>query len=638
MNPEEPSLNHAPLLLVPQLTQLLAGLGLGGVTTISSHRELTPSLLICILERLTKKRLPLSDADREGLFGSNAQKVHGLKIFLGVLQADVVCKDVGLSALDPFRLARGEDHETLFMAQLLCWAAGADRELRAEGGMEERSGSPSTLTTRNTASSPLLVGVKEEEETPDTSVSADAPAPHNARCIHEIPEPSLILSPITPERQSLPLPPPHCSPPRCIHQVPSPPMLLSPMIPTRSDRTLSLSLPPPSSPSVRYTGHLTFVDEDAEIAAFEASRSRSSSSSLLLSTAAPPLRSTAQAPERALAKEHARTRHLTRQKADLLEQLARMGVDSDPESHPVGREEEDEWDCGTFRYRSPYSSCLWEAVMPERYSGMPARASRLLDSPTDCSGDLFHPLRGMTAMIVGSGVWVSKTITNMSDSFWAGQQAAYMTQYNQAQAALGIIYLANLSLRRAEIEMRYNIECSEAIHQRRQPPSPPEYPTVSDAEREAIESRFCALFNMERQNLWQTRKLGEKPAADECLEELSLSTPGNSVRIKRTSGGSGGAQRRVIPTHTEHRSSAVSKNVRKSSENRRRLKSRTRIKVEGGQEESGYAHRGELGGCPSPGTAANSGGVVEIRTKVGDSQTAMHSIGLELAGEREVYE
>jgi hypothetical protein len=44
-----------------------------------------------------------------------------MKTFLGVLETDFLQTDVGLSDLDPRRLADGEWEEVLFIAELLCW-------------------------------------------------------------------------------------------------------------------------------------------------------------------------------------------------------------------------------------------------------------------------------------------------------------------------------------------------------------------------------------------------------------------------------------------------------------------------------------------------------------------------------------
>jgi hypothetical protein len=44
-----------------------------------------------------------------------------MKIFLGVLETDILKADVGLSDVDPRRLADGEWDEVFFIAELLCW-------------------------------------------------------------------------------------------------------------------------------------------------------------------------------------------------------------------------------------------------------------------------------------------------------------------------------------------------------------------------------------------------------------------------------------------------------------------------------------------------------------------------------------
>lgn len=49
-----------------------------------------------------------------------------MKIFLGVLESDLRVKmglmDAGISSsVDPRKLAKGEQHETVFIAEVLCW-------------------------------------------------------------------------------------------------------------------------------------------------------------------------------------------------------------------------------------------------------------------------------------------------------------------------------------------------------------------------------------------------------------------------------------------------------------------------------------------------------------------------------------
>ena len=103
--------------LINHLNDLLDRLGLPFV--LDTPLDLTPSLLLAILESLLQSRLPVSPSIRESR--SDAAKVQAMKIFLGVLEADIVKEDIGLSEIDPRRLAAGEWEEVVFVAKLLCW-------------------------------------------------------------------------------------------------------------------------------------------------------------------------------------------------------------------------------------------------------------------------------------------------------------------------------------------------------------------------------------------------------------------------------------------------------------------------------------------------------------------------------------
>ncbi|KAJ7729830.1 hypothetical protein DFH07DRAFT_969351 [Mycena maculata] len=277
------SINVSSPILLLQLNQLLASLDLP--ITVESSRELTPSMLICILESMLSLRLPISAQERESLFSSENTKIHCMKIFLGVLQADVLKQDVGLSSVNPRRLARGEDEETIFIGRLLCWYGRwrglIAREPGRKGTLRDESESVSTLMTRtetvfssahresNTSAGSLL-----QSESAVTAAAATRP-----RCIHEVPSPS-VLSPATPH--------------------------------THLEMESSLA----TNATVRYTGYIERVDEDAEIAAFEAQRRRRPQAQAHTheSQRVP----TTTTLERGL--------ELRRQKADMLEELARLEV------------------------------------------------------------------------------------------------------------------------------------------------------------------------------------------------------------------------------------------------------------------------------------------------------------------------
>ena len=109
--------SHAAHDLVAYLNELDQKLGIP--IALESPCELTPSLLLAILESLTRQRLPIPQAIRAAR--DREAKVQAMKIFLGVLESDVLGEDVGLSAVDPRRLAAGEWDEVVFVGEVLCW-------------------------------------------------------------------------------------------------------------------------------------------------------------------------------------------------------------------------------------------------------------------------------------------------------------------------------------------------------------------------------------------------------------------------------------------------------------------------------------------------------------------------------------
>ncbi|KAF5321441.1 hypothetical protein D9619_000085 [Psilocybe cf. subviscida] len=99
--------------------------------------DLTPRLLIAILESLLSVRLPIttrhdSDSCDDDAHAQRAARVQSMKIFLGVLETDILQRDVGLSTVDPRRLAEGADEEVFYFAEVLCSISASvdrDREL-----------------------------------------------------------------------------------------------------------------------------------------------------------------------------------------------------------------------------------------------------------------------------------------------------------------------------------------------------------------------------------------------------------------------------------------------------------------------------------------------------------------------------
>ncbi|KAJ7710569.1 hypothetical protein B0H17DRAFT_1027295, partial [Mycena rosella] len=192
----------------------------------------------------SEARLVLSPGDRAALFTPRAAKERRMKIFLAVLQGDVLRMDVGLSGVDPRLLASGAGTETVFVGRVLCWYG---RRL----GLITPARSPSTLSQ----TSPVRVQPDGES---DTSVSAasgsdtDAPEP---RCIHEVPEPTLVLSPAS-----------------------APPEFDSELLAFTSGRegsasaTFTAGREQTQNSSVRYTEYIQLADEDAEDIDLEARR------------------------------------------------------------------------------------------------------------------------------------------------------------------------------------------------------------------------------------------------------------------------------------------------------------------------------------------------------------------------------
>jgi hypothetical protein len=82
--------------------------------TLTSPLGLTPSILLAILESLPDSRIQIPPPSR-------TDQIHIVKIFLGVLENDILRTDIGLSGIDPRKLANGEEKECRYIGELLCW-------------------------------------------------------------------------------------------------------------------------------------------------------------------------------------------------------------------------------------------------------------------------------------------------------------------------------------------------------------------------------------------------------------------------------------------------------------------------------------------------------------------------------------
>ena len=209
--------------LTDSLNDLLDRLRLPFV--LDTPLDLTPSLLLAILESLLQSRLPVSSSIRESR--SDAAKIQAMKIFLGILETDVVNEDIGLSDIDPRRLAAGEWEEVVFIAKLLCWLGKQTGLLPskhnssarlpkgsssvADGSAESRGSItfPSTRSTTTNSINSTLSFDREYQESDttlqsmhsdvaeiqlqgDERLSSRMDPRHLPRCIHELEDPSFL--------------------------------------------------------------------------------------------------------------------------------------------------------------------------------------------------------------------------------------------------------------------------------------------------------------------------------------------------------------------------------------------------------------------------------------------------------------
>ncbi|KAL5501550.1 hypothetical protein ACEPAH_8810 [Sanghuangporus vaninii] len=154
------------------LNSLLASLEIPLV--VQCPFELTPSKILTIFESMLRMKLPISLETRK--CKTHAARVEAMKVFIGVLEDDVLGVDVGLSDIDPRRLAEGRRKEFLRVVETLCWlgkrmnyisqdglsvgnvARSRDCTLNDSGGrVIEEPGSPSMLSAMSTVQDSSLL-------------------------------------------------------------------------------------------------------------------------------------------------------------------------------------------------------------------------------------------------------------------------------------------------------------------------------------------------------------------------------------------------------------------------------------------------------------------------------------------------
>lgn len=226
------SQTFSPPTLVPTLNALLAALSLP--FELTSPTDMTPSLLLAVLESILESRLPIPASIRASR--SSLAKVEAMKVFLGVLECDILPpdEDIGLADLDPRRLAEGAWEESVFVGELLCWLGrkrgiidalvGDDSEgevdftasmlLHPEPSYTElshitdvprhpRVSSPSTATmsaqtdlSMHNASyieSDTSIADSELSDRTETQPIPNTGVYHQPQCIHELDDPSYFL-------------------------------------------------------------------------------------------------------------------------------------------------------------------------------------------------------------------------------------------------------------------------------------------------------------------------------------------------------------------------------------------------------------------------------------------------------------
>lgn len=336
--------------LVSSLNQLLAKLGLSAIV-LESPFDLTPSLLVAVLECILESRLDIPPATRASR--DIPSRVQAMKVFLGVLEGDVIQMDVGLSDVDPRRLAAGEWDEVVFIGQLLCWLGkttgllpvlpedtpvedGPGRFVKtasAERDMRGGAVSPSlpSDTASNTGHSYLSLS-RTVPAGSDTTVSSSlsvppAPLPH-ADLFD--PGSQTISSGQTQARRRAP---------RCIHEVEELSFMSQDSQSTEDTycacapqplEPLLSSIRPTSTP-VRHTGWVHRVDNASELRSFEAHRPHSADRPSpaygnLISTPRTPL-TRATPPGRIFTRHNSPTEYtlaLLNERAKLLAELAEL--------------------------------------------------------------------------------------------------------------------------------------------------------------------------------------------------------------------------------------------------------------------------------------------------------------------------
>lgn len=296
-------------LLVASLNDLLVKLHIP--FPLETPLDLTPSLLLAILESILRSRLPISDSIRTSQ--DPQSKVQAMKIFIGVLENDIIGQDVGLSEVDPRKVAEGEWDEVVFIGELLVWLGKSRGYLPLKAPQESSSPSNEPVAgsskssgvrhaeVRATTPSPMSQSTITTRNSLDTTLSMVHTAPHDSDTSVLSPRvgsPALsdldLFDASESSRDLAGTPTPLPRRQASIHEPePEPePELEGPSFSNIGHSTLTRDREPtgPSTPSqgrepmlypkkrvpIRYTGWIERVDDDLEIQKFESRRRTSS--------------------------------------------------------------------------------------------------------------------------------------------------------------------------------------------------------------------------------------------------------------------------------------------------------------------------------------------------------------------------
>jgi len=139
-------LDDTELEMVEPLNALLSALDLGSIS-IETPEDLTPSLLIAILESMLRSRLPIDHEIREARHRS--ARVYAMKVLLGTIESDILREEVGLANIDPRALADGNWHEVVIVGRVLVWLGHQLHYIEAPDEYVDFPALPSALDVRD---------------------------------------------------------------------------------------------------------------------------------------------------------------------------------------------------------------------------------------------------------------------------------------------------------------------------------------------------------------------------------------------------------------------------------------------------------------------------------------------------------